>query len=367
MSRTFAFLACASGATVDTLSLDTQTGQLDRVSRVAGLGRVSALALDPAGTLYAAVNSEPRRTLALALDPAGGAPDPVADRPVPVSSCYLSLTEDGTRLLSASYHEGLALGYPVPAEDQETPGSAATAGLGGLTEYRSGRNTHSALPSPDGRFAYTASLGDDRISWFALDAAAPGSSAHDAGTVAPSGYVACEPGSGPRHIVFDRTGRHAFVLHELSGDVTVYERDAETGALDLVWTASAVEGLELLPGLVRSPATEDPGQGVVWCADLRLTPDGRFLFTTERSTSTVAALLVHEHGKLEFLRHTMTEAQPRGMAIDPTGQFLLVAGERSNHVTSYRIDPEDGTLEDVSRVETADGPLWIECWTPAAG
>jgi 6-phosphogluconolactonase len=134
--------------------------------------------------------------------------------------------------------------------------------------------------------------------------------------------------------------------------------------LGLLQTVSAVEGLDLSRGAVRSPSTQDPGQSVVWCADLRLTPDGRFLFASERSTSTISTFAVRDDGLLEYLRRTPTEAQPRGTAIDPSGQFLLVCGERSDHVTAYRID-DDGELTLASRAATSVGPLWIECWTPA--
>ena len=154
------------------------------------------------------------------------------------------------------------------------------------------------------------------------------------------------------------------MLHELSGDVSVFERDAKTGHLALLQLVSAVNGLDLSRGAVRSPSTQNPGQSVIWCADLRLTPDGRFLFASERSTSTISTFRVTESGLLEFIGRIATEAQPRGTAIDPSGRFLLVCGERSDHVTAYRIG-DDGSLTPASRVHTSGGPLWIECWAPA--
>ena len=361
MSRTLVFIACAEGGAVDTLTLDPASGRLEPVSRAEGLGRVSALALDPAGTLYAGANGTPPRTVALRLDAATGTATPAAESEAPASTCYLALVPGGRELLSASYHEGLMARVPVPGgagtgvTGDAAGGGEASASRPRPTEYRSGPNTHCAVPSPDGRHVYTASLGDDRVSWFPLGEAGDG-------VVRPAGQLAAMPGSGPRHLRLNAAGDRVYVLHELSGDVDVLVRDPETGGLSLLERTSAVEGLGLAPGIVRSPSTPDPGNGVVWCADLRLTPDGRVLVATERSTSTLASFTVGAEGRLSFVGHTETEAQPRGSAIDPSGRFLLVCGERSDHVTAYRIDPDTGGLEPVSRAATAGGPLWIECW-----
>lgn len=365
MSRTLVFIACAGGGAVDTLTLDPESGRLEPLSRAEGLGRVSALALDPSGTLYAGANGTPPRTLALSLDASSGAATPMAENEAPASTCYLALAPGGRELLSASYHEGLMARFPVPeARGDESADGAAGDASGArprAVEYRSGPNTHCAVPSPDGRHVYTASLGDDRVSWFALDDAGDG-------VVRPSGQLAAMPGSGPRHLRLNAAGDRVYVLHELSGDVEVLVRDRESGGLSLLQRTSAVEGLGLAPGIVRSPSTPDPGNSVVWCADLRLTPDNRMLVATERSTSMLASFTADADGRLTFAGHTETEAQPRGSAIDPSGRFLLVCGELSDHVTAYRIDPGTGGLEPLSRAETAGGPLWIECWdAPDAG
>lgn len=355
MSRSFVYIACAASGTVDVLSFESESGALERVNRAEGLDHVSSMALDAEDrTLYAACNIDrpapqvPPRVVALSLDPSGAA-TLGAKRELPVTTCYIALTPDRRGLFGASYHEGRLIRFGVPGETDDS-----------VLAYASGANTHCSVLSPDGRFVYTASLGDDRISWFATDNAG---SAND-GVIVPNGHVAVEHGSGPRHLRFNASGDRVYVLHELSGQVRVFECDAETGHLGLLQTVSGVEGLDLSHGAVRSPSTQDPGQSVVWCADLRLTPDGRFLFTSERSTSTISTFAVRGDGLLEYLRRTPTEAQPRGTALDPSGRFLLVCGERSDHVTTYRIE-EDGELTIASRAATSGGPLWIECWTPA--
>src|SRR5436190_22947681 len=60
------------------------------------------------------------------------------------------------------------------------------------------------------------------------------------------------------------------------------------------------------------------------------------------------------------LRRTPTEKQPRGFAIDPTGRFVVVAGEKSDTLSSYAIDAENGTLKLIGRYPTGKGPNWVE-------
>jgi 6-phosphogluconolactonase len=332
-------IACAEAGAVDLLSLDARTGQLEHSGRIGGLEGAAALAFGPDGTLYAGCNGT--RPRVVVLHPDGGTGE---ERRLPASTCFITVAPDGRGLFSASYGEDRLDRVPLPGHEDDA----------GSVTYATGRNTHCAAASPDGRFLYATSLGDDRVSWFPLDRDTTGS-----GVRQPSGHVATEPGSGPRYLRFNRAGDRAYVVHELSGDIAVYGREAENGRLELLQRTSAVAGLDLNPGVVRSARTPDPGPGVIWAADLRITPDERFLYTTERSTGTLACFALRE-GLLEFLGRSETEQQPGSAAIDPTGQFLLVAGEGSHAVTSYGI-AEDGSLAAVSRARTSAGPVAVEC------
>ena len=69
----------------------------------------------------------------------------------------------------------------------------------------------------------------------------------------------------------------------------------------------------------------------IWASDLHLTPDGRFLYAAERTSSSLGAFSVDAAtGKLTYLGSTPTEKQPRGFAIDPTGRAMIVSGEKSD-------------------------------------
>jgi 6-phosphogluconolactonase len=95
-------------------------------------------------------------------------------------------------------------------------------------------------------------------------------------------------------------------------------------------------------------------------ADMHLTPDGRFLYASERGTSTLTGCRIGSDGMLTVIGQTETETCPRGFAIDPRGRFLLAVGQESHHLSVYRIDPQTGGLHVTGRYPTAGNPNWVE-------
>jgi 6-phosphogluconolactonase len=112
------------------------------------------------------------------------------------------------------------------------------------------------------------------------------------------------------------------------------------------------------PGANQAPRNTDND---IWAADLHLTPDGRFLYASERTSSTIGAFRVdNASGKLTFIGSTATEKQPRGFAIDPSGRFLVASGEKSDMLAVYAIDAENGMLKLTGRYPTGKGSNWVE-------
>ena len=94
---------------------------------------------------------------------------------------------------------------------------------------------------------------------------------------------------------------------------------------------------------------------------LHMTPNGKFLYMTERTTSSLAAFSVDgANGKLTYLGSTPTEKQPRGFAIDPRGRFLVVSGEKSDTISAYTIDQASGALKLVGKYPAGKGANWVE-------
>ena len=112
-----------------------------------------------------------------------------------------------------------------------------------------------------------------------------------------------------------------------------------------------------------SPTAKTPGRNVdndIWASDLRLTPNGKFLYAAERTGSQIGAFSVDgATGKLTWLSVTPTEPQPRGFRIDPTGKYMVVTGEKSDTISVYSIG-DDGALKLMQKYATGKGSNWVE-------
>ena len=168
------------------------------------------------------------------------------------------------------------------------------------------------------------------------------------GKIAPNSpaEIGTAPGAGPRHFVFHPNRRWLYLLNELDATVNAYAFDSASGLLSPLQTVSAMP-----PGSQAKPSA----------ADIHVTPDGKFLYASERTTSTLAAFQIDaQTGRLSPLGNTPTETQPRGFAIDPRGAFLLAVGQQSHHLTVYAIDRETGRLDERARYPMGQNPNWVE-------
>jgi 6-phosphogluconolactonase len=101
----------------------------------------------------------------------------------------------------------------------------------------------------------------------------------------------------------------------------------------------------------------------IWAADLHLTPDGKFIYASERTCNTISLLSVDAgSGKLTYLSSTPTERQPRGFAIDPKGKYMVVTGQLSDTISVYAID-SSGELKLLQKCPTGRDSNWVEIVT----
>lgn len=325
------YVSCADVRTIEVLELDA-AGGLRRRGTVAVPGpEGTAMSMPLAWSadrrrLYAAVRNRPFPLASFAVGADGGL-ELLGTAELPEAMAYLRVA--GGHVLGASYPGSLVASMPIGA-DGVARGPARHV-------MATPEKAHCILPDPTGRFLYVPCLGGDTILRLALD---PSS-----GRFNELGRVAVRKGAGPRHMVFGRAGDRAYVLNELDGSIDVYDFEARSGALTLRQT-------------VWQLPRETPGQ--IKAADLHLTPDGRFLYASERLTNTLSAWRVRADGGLERVGGVGCEAGPRGFAISPDGQFLLCAGQPSNHVGVFAIDPGEGGLSAVGRFAVGANPNWIE-------
>jgi 6-phosphogluconolactonase len=232
-----------------------------------------------------------------------------------------------------------------------------------------GRNAHAIVSDQTGKYVFVPNLGSDAVLQFVLNA--------ETGMLEPNDppMVKTKAGQGPRHIVVSPDNTSVYAVMELTGDVVHYTLDPAKGTLTEMDTASAVPpGANLEPGVAPPPppafnappaaAAAAPAAAStpkVWAADIDITPNGKFLYATERTTSTIALFTVApDSGALTYVTSVPTEKQPRGIRIDPTGRFLIASGEKSDKLSVYAIDQDKGALSDVGRYPVDAGANWIE-------
>lgn len=205
-------------------------------------------------------------------------------------------------------------------------------------ERQAGAHVHSVVLSPDGSHLYASDLGADRVFIYRYDGAStdrPLSPAIPASVELPAG-------SGPRHLLFDAKGRHAYLTLEMSAEVVMFDVDDAA-----------------LRERQRLPLTEQQDAAAKAAGGLHLSADGRFLYVSNRGTANeiVAFSVGEDDGQLAFLQRRSVEGDhPREFALDPSDNFLLVANQKSNQIVVMRRDPRTGKLGETVQTLAQDAP-----------
>lgn len=153
---------------------------------------------------------------------------------------------------------------------------------------------------------------------------------------------------GPRHIVFHSTDYYAYVINELNSTINVINYDYSLKILNIVQT------LDIIPEKFMHVIPR------YWGSDIHIVPKRNWLYCTDRATNIITCFKISCKTKqLKFISCQSTETQPRGFAINSTGQFLVVAGQKSHHISLYYININDGKLTILSRYYSGKGPMWI--------
>ncbi|XXY04816.1 beta-propeller fold lactonase family protein [Sorangium sp. So ce185] len=331
-AATYVYVSNAESREISVLRLDTADGSLAPVQTVGVDGQAGPLAISPDRRfLYVALRSEPYAVQSFALDAASGHLRPLSAAPLPDSMAHIVTDRSGRTLFGASYH-----GHKITVSPLGGDGSVRAP----AAVLPAGRHAHATLVDPSNRYVFVSALGSDAVLQWRFDAAT--------GQLTPNDPEALpvHPQAGPRHLVFSPDGRFVYLLNELDATVELLAFDAERGTL------SAVQRLSTLP---------EGFSGKPWAADLHLTPDGRFLYTSERTSSTLAGFSVDaQTGRLTLVSHAPTERQPRAFQVDPSGRWLVAAGQLSHAVRVHAIDPASGRLTASTSFPVGRNPLWVE-------
>jgi 6-phosphogluconolactonase len=351
-AATFVYVSNADDGTIGMYTLNAD-GTLQPGARVDAGKPVMPMSVSPdRRMLYAAIRSKPFTVVAYSIDRSSGGLKQASTGPLAESLPYIQVEQTGRFLLGASYGGNLVSVNPI---DRDGKVSAP------IQVVPTARNAHSIITDRTNRYVFVPHLGTDQVFQFRLDA---GTGKLTANTPP---LVQLRAGTGPRHIVMSPDNRFAFLLNELTATVTTLSLDATTGLLTEVSSASALPAdTKLVPGAPRG-GTLAPGQtprdvsNDIWASDLHVTPDGKFLYAAERTSSSLGAFSVDTAtGKLTYLSSTPTEKQPRGFRIDPKGRHMVVTGEKSETISVYELDRGTGALRFLHRYPTGKGSNWVE-------
>ncbi|MDW8355887.1 MAG: lactonase family protein [Bryobacterales bacterium] len=256
--------------------------------------------------------------------------------------CYVSVDATGRCVLVANYGGGSVAAFPVGTDGRLRDASALRQHTGASVHPRRQRqpHPHSIQPSPDNRFALAADLGVDKLFVYRFHALKGSLEPHDP----PAMDLA--PGSGPRHFAFHPSGRFVYVINELASTVTAFRWEATSGRLRELHTVST-----LPEGFAGENTT----------AEIRVHPNGKFLYGSNRGHDSIAVFAVDpKTGLLSARGHVPTGGKtPRNFNLDPSGRYLWAANQNSNNVTVFRVDPATGGLTPTGQRLNVPSPVCV--------
>jgi 6-phosphogluconolactonase len=342
-----AFAAGEKGG-IHACRIDLKTGALKEVHRTTGVQHPFFLALSPDRKFLYSIHGktfggkEHEEVAAYAVEADSGRLK-LLNRQSALGSaaCYLDIDATGKTVVVANYSTGSVASLPVRKDGSLGKASSFFQHAGSSVDPARQKRPHAhcIVVSPDNRFVHAADLGLDQVLSYRLDAGKAKLSP------ARQPFVRTPPGAGPRHLTFHPGGKHVYVINELSNSVTLFDYDPEAGALVVKQT---------IPTLPKDFA------GKSYCADLKITPDGRFLYGTNRGHDSIAIYRIGDAGRLTLVGIEPSLGKgPQNLAITPDGRLLLCANMPGNNVAVFRIDPVKGSLKSVGTPFAIPSPSCI--------
>ena len=261
--------------------------------------------------------------------------------------CYVSIDKTGKWVFVGNYSSGSLALLPVKADGSLDSAKQVIQHEGGSvnSERQEGPHVHATFISNNNKMLYVPDLGMDKVMMYSFDS--------KKGRLKDAAYpfVITEPGAGPRHIDIHPNGKFAYLMEEMTGSISAYMVTKE-GYLNLIQNIS---------GLPRD------FNGVVGSADIHVSPDGKFLYCSNRGESnTIGILSIDPYsGELDWIDAQSTMGKtPRNFSIDPTGNFLLAANQSTDDIVIFKRNKETGLLTDTGKRINVSKPVCLK-WIPA--
>jgi 6-phosphogluconolactonase len=260
--------------------------------------------------------------------------------------CYVEIDKTGKWVFAGNYSSGSLSVLPVNADG--SLGAPAThithTGSGPNKDRQEKPHVHCTKISPDNKWLYVPDLGIDKVMIYAFD--------ETTGKLTPGTqpFAPSQPGAGPRHITFHPNGKYVYLIEELTGHVVTYQY--QNGQLKLHQRTSSL------------PMGQ---QGYAGSADIHVSPDGKFLYASNRGDFNNIAIfkIDKNNGRASILGFQSTLGKtPRNFNFDPSGRYLLVGNQDTNEIVIFKRNLKTGLLTDTGKKIEVGKPVCIK-WIAA--
>lgn len=350
-TRPAPYLEDTNGEGIYVYNFDSMTGELSFVSLTEHIDNPSFLAIDPQKRhLYAASEVwlwPEGRLSAFEIDQDSGELSYLNVQPTRGAiTAYVSVEQSGRMALLANFWTSSVVTFPINDDGSLEPVQARVLheGSGSIPGRQDAPHPHFIAPDPQNRYAIVADLGIDKVLVYRTDLEARALMPSAAST------LELEPGAGPRHVAFHPNGEYAYVIKEMNSTISALAYNASEGNLELLQTV---------------PALPDDFDGESHCADIHVSPSGRFLYGSNRGHDSLVIYEIDEGtGKLNYVGHQSTLGRtPRNFTFDPTGDFLLVGNQDSDSIVTFRVNQDTGLLEQAGPIAEVPTPVCLKMIT----
>ena len=255
--------------------------------------------------------------------------------------CHVAIDKTGKWVIAGNYGAGSLTVLPVEANGGlgKPTQTIQHEGKGKNAERQESPHVHSINIAPNNIDVFVADLGIDKLVTYSLDA--------KTGILSKGNpaFTKLEDGTGPRHFTMHPNGKFAYVIQELSSQITAF--DYKKGSL------TAIESISTLPADYK---------GANSCADIHISPDGKFLYGSNRIHDSIVIYSIDQKtGKLTYIINESTKGKkPRNFIIDPTGNYVLVANQETDNIVIFKRDAQKGTLTPTGQEISVPNPVCLK-------
>ena len=328
---------------------DPKTGDLSPEFTAKGVENPSFVTLSPDAKYAFAVNEvsgeKTGAVSAFTFDQKTGALEFINQQPSGGGDpCYLAVDSDGKHLFVGNYTGGNLSVLPIE-EDGSLGSPIQTIQHEGSSVNKNRQekaHVHSTVLTPNEEYLFVGDLGTDKVYVYNYQEENPEKPL----TPAETPFVSVTPGTGPRHLIFDQSGSFAYLVQELTAELGVFKhKDGKLSHLQTV------------------PLTSKDFEGEVSAAEVKISPDGKFLYASNRGDANEIVIfkIDQKKGTLSLVeRHSSMGETPRNFMIDPTGEYLLAAHQNSDSIVIFKRDQKTGKITPTGKKVEVGNPVYLK-------